>query len=818
MKSYTFLRRTLLLAVSLSLLLVAADARAAGVTFNTRTARSGNWSDPATWENNKPPQAGDRVQVRPGHEVVYDVTPEKCNFALRMIHVGGTLRFSQQISTRLDVGLLKVQPGNDCAEDGFVCHVEPALADQEKKNPSKPMPELPAGPAEAALLIGAADQPLPANITANIRLVYFDGMDKETTPAIVCCGGRWDVHGAPLSRTWLKLSEPMKPGATIAVLEEAPTGWRIGDRVILTTSRPEEYVSEDYDAKGDAKAAAAKEKKPASKKRSKVSGTEERFIAAIDGNRITLDKPTAFEHVCSIRGRCEVANLSRNIVIESADPDGVRGHTMYHRKSAGSISYAEFRHLGKEGVLGKYPVHFHLLRDGMREQGGIVGASIWDSKNRFMAIHGTDYLLVRDCVGYQCIGHGYFLEDGTEQYNVLDRNLAVQALHGRPLKGQVLTFDQNEGAGFWWANGRNTLTRNVAAENTKYGYRFEIGKTHGQAPIFSIRQPDGSMADQDMRRVPFLRFENNESHSEGLYSFFFGDDPAGSVNGDKQHPFIARNLFAWQTHYCLRPTLTNFLMENFEVYEGAYGVYHPDYNNHVYRNIRLHNTTTEPINRGHDDESIQFGSFTYDGLQLEDCGLAPLIQLSCTSPKEGQTGHFRNVQVSEKRYPRDRVRVVDLGVGPILPDSELQKGVAYYFHDWPGHLGKALRVISIKFPNLMTGGDYTQVAGLTGPKVRAAEVSGVEFPTLLTPVDDLPPATIIRSVRKQSDGKFQITGVTTDNGEVTNVEVNGQPAKIITQQAGVADWQITLDGMPKVIAAKATDAAGNAEKTPATVR
>ena len=44
-----------------------------------------------------------------------------------------------------------------------------------------------------------------------------------------------------------------------------------------------------------------------------------------------------------------------------------------------------------------------------------------------MAIHGTDYLLVRDCVGYQCVGHGFFLEDGTEQYNVLDRNLAVQA-------------------------------------------------------------------------------------------------------------------------------------------------------------------------------------------------------------------------------------------------------------------------------------------------------------------------------------------------------------------------------------------------------
>ncbi len=28
--------------------------------------------------------------------------------------------------------------------------------------------------------------------TALIRLHYVDGMNKETCPAIVCCGGRWD--------------------------------------------------------------------------------------------------------------------------------------------------------------------------------------------------------------------------------------------------------------------------------------------------------------------------------------------------------------------------------------------------------------------------------------------------------------------------------------------------------------------------------------------------------------------------------------------------------------------------------------------------
>ena len=130
--------------------------------------------------------------------------------------------------------------------------------------------------------------------------------------------------------------------------------------------------------------------------------------------------------------RAAVANLSRNVIVESAEPDGLRGHTMYHHGSAGAISYAEFRHLGKENVLGRYSIHFHLCGDTMRGS-YVIGASIWDSHNRWITIHGTNYLVVRDCVGFQSVGHGFFLEDGTEVYNVLDRNLAVQAFAGKPL-------------------------------------------------------------------------------------------------------------------------------------------------------------------------------------------------------------------------------------------------------------------------------------------------------------------------------------------------------------------------------------------------
>ena len=81
---------------------------AAPVVFNARTAQSGNWSDARTWAGQRSPRAGDFVQVRSGHVVTYDVESAA---ALRMLHVAGKLTFSREVATLLDVGLIKVEPG-----------------------------------------------------------------------------------------------------------------------------------------------------------------------------------------------------------------------------------------------------------------------------------------------------------------------------------------------------------------------------------------------------------------------------------------------------------------------------------------------------------------------------------------------------------------------------------------------------------------------------------------------------------------------------------------------------------------------------------
>src|SRR5205823_5786942 len=104
------------------------------------------------------------------------------------------------------------------------------------------------------------------------------------------------------------------------------------------------------------------------------------------------------------------------------------------------------------------------------------------------------------------------------------------------------------------------------------------------------------------------------------------------------------------------------------------------------------------------------------------------------------------------------------------------------------------KVASILAKDLMADGSkYREDSPLTGKDARVAEVSDVEFPQLLDPVDDVPPITVITHVKKASDGKLVVRGTTSDNGTVKRVLVNGREARAL--RANFAEWEIELEGV-----------------------
>lgn len=635
-----------------------------------RSAANGPWSAASTWEGGKVPAAGAKVLIRSPHRVVYDVDSEA---VIRGISIAGTLTFEADKNTQLNVGLIKIQTGDEYSEEGFDCdaHAEDAGAEGKR----------------AALEVGTQSEPVGVANRALIRLHYIEGMDKNSCPAIVCCGGRMDLHGAPLARTWLKLGAPAAVGDAKITTQSAVNDWRVGDRIIVTATTRQN-----------------KQKKTFKPSLREDAQTEIRAITAIKHtdkvSELTVDKPLTFAHVAEGEYRADIANLSRNVIIESADPAGVRGHTMYHRGSAGSVGYVEFRHLGKENVLGRYNLHYHLCGDTMRGS-SVIGCSMWDSGNRWLTVHGTNYLVVRDCVGFQSIGHGFFLEDGTEVFNVFDHNLAVQAFLGKPLPKQVLPFDKNDGSGFWWSNCLNSFTRNTACECDEYGYFFQAPKTAEFDPQLVVAAADGTTRKVDIRTLPFVRFEGNESHCQRRHSFNlgggapFGPPNVAGVGPDAQHPLIVRNLKLWNVHWGIHPVSPSVLLDGVDIHQAEYGIWRPEYKQHVYR-----------------------------GLSLTD--------------------------VPEKLH--------------------------YAF--------------------------------VSGPP-PAAEIDPDKI------IDDLPPISVITNMLPQAGGKVLIRGVTSDNGFVKQVTVNGQPVKATADN--FSQWEIELsdaEANAKSFTAAAVDAAGNREARP----
>jgi hypothetical protein len=571
------MKRTLVYAALFFAIAIALNARAAIVY----SKQSGPWSDPSTWDAHVP-AAGDSVQIRSAHRVVYDVASDA---VIRAVHVAGALSFANDRDTKLTVGVLNITPGDAFVEDSAMnCH-----ADATPK----------ASATVPTLEIGTADAPIPANHTATIRLAYVDGLDKDSYPALVTCGGRIDLHGAPMNRTWVKLGFTAEVGEDRVFLNEPVTGWKPGDRVLITATSRQIIYTDTY-----------------TKSVADAPRSEERVIKSIDTHhgkmRLQLDRPLKFNHRGDGNYRGEVANLSRNVVIESADPKGVRGHTMINADTFASISYAEFRELGKKGVLGRYPLHFHLMRDSGRGS-SVIGASIHNSDNHLITIHGTQYLVVRDCVGYRSLGHGIFLEDGTESFNILDRNLVVQALRSDPLPKSFLPFDANDGAAFWWANSRNSFTRNVAVECDQYGFRFEVVKNDKFDPAISVPQPDGATKRTDLRTIPFIRFDENETHAQRRFGINLGgiashrgysdNDPkykiqtedVDSVGPDKRHPFVLTHSRQWDCQWPFHAGSPMVIVDGMDIFDCEYGLWRSVTTNHQYHDLTFNQIRSHTI-------------------------------------------------------------------------------------------------------------------------------------------------------------------------------------------------------------------------------
>src|SRR5262249_9938496 len=194
--------------------------------------------------------------------------------------------------------------------------------------------------------------------------------------------------------------------------------------------------------------------------------------------------------------RAAVALLSRSIrIVSEGDafgqpfPSGAEqagqyfgGHTIVRQGFAAyQVEGVEFYQLGQGGRIAHYPVHFHMARETPPDT-FIQDCSVHDSMTRWYTVHATHGLLLARNVGYLSIGHGYYIEDGTEIQNRFFSNIGIfarssvdNAQNPRQVPGILSApdgigsenvpyhTDLDHPAVFWIMNGYNDFQYNMAA-------------------------------------------------------------------------------------------------------------------------------------------------------------------------------------------------------------------------------------------------------------------------------------------------------------------------------------------------------------------
>ncbi|KAJ8393075.1 hypothetical protein AAFF_G00067580 [Aldrovandia affinis] len=313
-------------------------------------------------------------------------------------------------------------------------------------------------------------------------------------------------------------------------LTDDVTSWRSGDRVVVASTDYSMHQAEEFTL------LPCPECRP---------------------NQVKIDGKPHYLHlgevVDGVDQRAEVGLLTRNIRVRGEMESSCYAHNHCHLFQydtyGGHIKIQKgFRSFHMSGVelialgqqnRGSYPLHFHLAGD-VDQRGGydpptyVDHLSVHHCFSRCVTVHNTHGLLVKDVVGYDTLGHCFFLEDGVEQRNTFEHNLGLLT---RP--GTILPTDRDETmclsirasvhgdytpvpatdcmavSTFWIANPNNNLINNAAAGSQDVGiwfifHRVPTGLSQGWYP------------EGQAELTPLGVFRNNRVHSNFKAGLFIG--------------------------------------------------------------------------------------------------------------------------------------------------------------------------------------------------------------------------------------------------------------------------------------------------------
>ena len=362
------------------------------------------------------------------------------------------------------------------------------------------------------------------------------------TRGIMVMGGTLELHGTPPSKIWTKLNNHAAANTTNLSLAD-PVAWTANDQVAIG-------ITDFYGvANGSVQQTTISSVNNSTSinlqnglnaqrwgKLQYVTTTGMSLTPGTLPANIDRGTPTILDE------RAEVANLTRNIVIQSPDDalwqnNSFGCHVMIMRngntQGVAHLNGVEIKRGGQAGKLGRYPFHWHMLSyDGSTTLPDITGQYIRNSvinksSQRGIVIHGTNGAEVKNNIVYDVRGHGIFTEDAVERRNIIDGNLVFKVRNSAV--NEALKLHETEtsfgASGFWISNPDNVIVNNIAADCAGMGFWLAFPTRIFGASAAVALNPSV---------LKFGIFNNNHAHGNQNTGIFIDNpeiDEAGNTEG-----------------------------------------------------------------------------------------------------------------------------------------------------------------------------------------------------------------------------------------------------------------------------------------------
>ena len=404
----------------------------------------GDWDDPSIWSNGEVPGDDARVLIPQGVTVDYGIVSDARLFTVR---VDGKLDFATDTDSQMIFDTIVVSP---------------------------------TGYFEA----GTPTDPVAADVNIDLIVAANGPIDTNWDPMLLSRGiiahGKTTINGAEKD-SHDKVTEDPMAGDTSIKFAEVPTGWQVGDTIVIAGTNYDGWAGnrEDWTPPED----------------------EIRVITQIDDDgRIHFDGPLVNDHDTPREDlKTSVANYTRNVSVETENADEVeiyeRGHVMFMHNDDVDVRYAEFFELGRtdksiearpvsdfdtisfdSNVQGRYALHLHRAGVESADDPAILeGNAVFGSPGWGYVHHDSHAELINNA-SYDTFGAGFVAETGNETGNWTD-NIAIFAMGthwGVPKNTSEINgvFDTAKGGEGFWFQGRMVGSFDNIAASVNNGFVY----------------------------------------------------------------------------------------------------------------------------------------------------------------------------------------------------------------------------------------------------------------------------------------------------------------------------------------------------------